>query len=457
MLLGLYALIILGTIDHFGVGAEIAQEELIDEVFSNVMNNAREMFVELKQRNEAAQLQNRNVMKQMRVPFKIWDLRTLSEPNFHKFAHAALISVAAAKELKINGIESANSLSAVLKHIHKYCPLHEIECAINKYRTVDGTCNNLFHPHWGANGSPMQRVIAPFYANGIDELRVSIVDNSELPNVRHLSNLFFAKKYPPTLKVNMLNALWAHFVYTDLVQIESLQLFNENEQISLPCCAPEIRQHPECKSIAVPKSDQSYGTFLNCIPYIRSAPAPRPNCELGSREQANQITSFLDGSVIYGSTVERARELRAFKNGHLLTSSDPLNQNLPPTINSLCSFLKNAAECDLNSLIGGSDHVNFLPFAFLLHAIWIRQHNRIATNLMTVNPHWSDEELYQESRRIVIAQLQHITYNEFLPILVGKENWLKYELKPKSDGYGKRYDGKVDATVINTYAAIAGQ
>ncbi len=54
------------------------------------------------------------------------------------------------------------------------------------------------------------------------------------------------------------------------------------------------------------------------------------------------------------------------------------------------------------------------------HTVWMREHNRIANTLAELNKHWDDTRIYEETRRIVIAQVQHITYNEFVPLLLGK-------------------------------------
>jgi len=44
----------------------------------------------------------------------------------------------------------------------------------------------------------------------------------------------------------------------------------------------------------------------------------------------------------------------------------------------------------------------------------------LADKLHKINPSWSDEKIYQETRRIVGAVIQVITYEHFLPIILGK-------------------------------------
>ena len=42
----------------------------------------------------------------------------------------------------------------------------------------------------------------------------------------------------------------------------------------------------------------------------------------------------------------------------------------------------------------------------MFHTVWVREHNRLATQLAYLNPHWDDERLYQEARKIVVAEMQ---------------------------------------------------
>ena len=60
------------------------------------------------------------------------------------------------------------------------------------------------------------------------------------------------------------------------------------------------------------------------------------------------------------------------------------------------------------------------PAFTLLHTVFLRNHNHLAKKLIQQHPDWTDEKLFQESRKINVAILQHITYTEYLDALLGK-------------------------------------
>lgn len=73
--------------------------------------------------------------------------------------------------------------------------------------------------------------------------------------------------------------------------------------------------------------------------------------------------------------------------------------------------------------------------------------------LFSLNPHWDDERLYQEARRILIAEMQHITYNEWLPIVVGRVKMQELGLLPLQRGFSNDYDANMHPGVMNEFAA----
>lgn len=62
----------------------------------------------------------------------------------------------------------------------------------------------------------------------------------------------------------------------------------------------------------------------------------------------------------------------------------------------------------------GDVRVNVQPGLGLLHTLFVREHNRIVDELAAAQPSWTDDELFNEARKIVNALIQHITYNEWL-------------------------------------------
>lgn len=71
--------------------------------------------------------------------------------------------------------------------------------------------------------------------------------------------------------------------------------------------------------------------------------------------------------------------------------------------------------------VSGDSRANLNLGLALFHNMFLRFHNFVAFKLKSGQPWWSDEILYQESRRIVGAIIQHITYAQFLPIILGKK------------------------------------
>ncbi|KAH8032631.1 hypothetical protein HPB51_026084 [Rhipicephalus microplus] len=119
---------------------------------------------------------------------------------------------------------------------------------------------------------------------------------------------------------------------------------------------------------------------------------------------------------------------------------------------SRCMNFKRSAPCLTCRM--GDRRLNQNSGLLLMHTMWFREHNRVARKMAQINPHWDDEQLFQVSRRIVEARLQHTVYNELLGELLSPEGVQQNQLSPLSEGY-TTYDAAVDATVYNEFTTAA--
>ena len=99
--------------------------------------------------------------------------------------------------------------------------------------------------------------------------------------------------------------------------------------------------------------------------------------------------------------------------------------------------------------------MNEQPGLTMMHTLMVREHNDVAARLAQLNPHWDKERVFQEARRIVAAIIQHITYNEFLPKVLGRRQLTQYEVDLQKTGYYNGYRPYCSEIIFNEFATAA--
>lgn len=288
---------------------------------------------------------------------------------------------------------------------------------------LDGKGNNQAHPAWGSSNQPFLRLSQPAYADG-----VSSPSGANRPSARTLSNAFSASPADGVANDRDFSAFvyaWGQFLDHD---------------IDLTGTAAPKESFP----IAVPAGDQWFdpnSTGKMTIPMSRSAYSVAG----GLRQQVNSITAFIDGSQIYGVDAARSAALRTFVGGRMKTSAG----NLLPFNTAKLPNANDAHRVDDTKLfLAGDVRANENPELISMHTLFVREHNRIAAQIAQQHPALTDEQIFQQARRVVIAELQKITYNEFLPSILGKP-------MPPYQGYQKNVNPGI-ATEFSTAAFRVG-
>lgn len=260
-------------------------------------------------------------------------------------------------------------------------------CPPSKYRSPTGECNNILNRNHGARGDIFLRLLEPSYSDGRVLPRTSVGSHA-LPAadyiVDELQKSIDQRVQHPHITA-MLPA-WGQMLAYDLSEIAPLTT-------SIRCCKNNGK-HTTPEEI-----DQCYvRAGPNCLEYKRSVPSiEHGECEFKYRNQLNVASGFIDGSGLYGGTEKEIQSLRTFRMGKVDIRACP--------------------RCTEQGAVGA------------LHTLLLKEHNRIAAILSDKNPTWSDTVLFLEARRTVVAEIQHITYKEFLPIILGQQITNKESLR----------------------------
>ncbi|CAL8294494.1 unnamed protein product [Boreogadus saida] len=196
----------------------------------------------------------------------------------------------------------------------------DTDCLSERYRSVTGECNNRERSSWGAANIPYSRWLEPEYEDTTGMPRGWDPDHSyngfSLPPVRLVSQeVLYTHNDNISLDSTLSHLLveWGQWIDHDLAltpQSPSTAAFRTAVD-----CTRSCSRDPPCFPIQIPSSDPRTG-LQSCMPFFRSAPScgrgPLGSGPLGRghREQLNAITSYVDASMVYGSSPGVASALR---------------------------------------------------------------------------------------------------------------------------------------------------
>jgi hypothetical protein len=267
--------------------------------------------------------------------------------------------------------------------------------------SLNGSGNNVAHPTWGQAGTAYSRVGPARYADG----RSAPVAG---PNSRYVSNRIFNDTSQNIFSENRVTQwgwTWGQFLDHTFGLAAS---GNETADIAFNAADPM----------------ESFTDTLGVIPFTRDAAAPGTGTT-NARQATNTINSYLDASAVYGSDLQREEWLRdgsvdnnatnnaatlMLPGGYLPRRTARGNPATAPVMGVDGRLLANPN----NAMVAGDTRANENIALTATQTLFAREHNRIASLLPSS---LSTEDRFQIARRVLIAEQQYITYNEFLPAM----------------------------------------
>ncbi len=289
---------------------------------------------------------------------------------------------------------------------------------VDGYRTIDGSGNNPADDDLGTAGSPFLRLAPSSYADGASDM-----SGYDRPSAREISNALFAQDGPIADPGGASDFFWVWGQFID-------------HDIDLTRGALT----PEAVPVAVPAGDPWFdpaGTGTQTIGFTRSGYDAATGTD-APRAQMNDITPYLDASVVYGSDAERAAALRA-DGGYMKVSAGDL---LPWNDGSQHNEGEHPGQ---PGYLAGDVRANENAGLISMQTLFVREHNRLVDALKEDHPDWDAETLYQQAKALVEGEIQAITYNEFLPRLIGPDAMADYS----------GYKADVDPQIANIFATAA--